>query len=313
MLATIGELPADGAGWAFEPKWDGVRVVACLGDGGLNLWSRVGNLVTASYPELSVLTGLVGTSAVLDGEVVAFDARGRPDFGVLQQRMHLTKARDVALARKSVQVTYVVFDLLQLDGHDTTPLPFRDRRELLTQLDLAVDAKVRVSEYVAGHGAELFAATRELGLEGVVAKRIDSTYRPGKRVDIWRKVKHTTTRDVLVAGWLPGEGRREGTVGAIVLALPDGDGGYRHVGQVGTGFTDHMLDHLYALFTAEEVDDSPLRGKLDAAAERTVHWVRPVRVAEVTYTGWTRDDRLRAAVWRGLRPDVDPGSVSPDE
>lgn len=312
MLAVTGELPTDDTGWAYEAKWDGVRAVACVGDGELNLWSRLGNLVTASYPELDVLPRLVGATAVLDGEVVAFDEAGRPDFGVLQQRIHLTRASDVQAARKAVQVTYVVFDLLHLDGHDTVSLPLRDRRQLLDQLDLS-GSRVQVSSYVEDQGRELLAATRELGLEGVVAKRLDSTYRPGRRVDVWRKHKHTRTREVLVAGWLPGEGRREGTVGAVVLALPDGHGGYRHVGQVGTGFSDQQLDELYAMFTAEEVDDSPLRGRLEPAAERVVHWVRPVRVAEVTYTGWTRDQRLRAAVWRGLRPDVDPAAVSADE
>ncbi|MQA05138.1 MAG: hypothetical protein GEV07_21235 [Streptosporangiales bacterium] len=312
MLAVTGELPADDAGWAFEPKWDGVRVVACLGGGELSLWSRVGNLVTASYPELSVLTGLVGVPAVLDGEVVAFDPEGRPDFGLLQQRMHLTKAVDVRRARRDVQVTYVVFDLLQLDGHDTTGLPLRDRRELLEQLELRADGKVQVPGYVTGNGREVYDATKRLGLEGVVAKRLESVYRPGKRSDAWVKVKHVDSRDVLVAGWLPGEGRRAGTVGAVVLALPDGHGGLRHVGQVGTGFSDQVLDQLYAMFTAEEVADSPLRGQLDPAAERSVHWVPPTRVAEVVHTGWTRDNRLRAAVWRGLRPDLDATQVDPD-
>src|SRR5690606_31789738 len=164
---------------------------------------------------------LVGTSAVLDGEVVAYDPEGRPDFGLLQQRMHLTKERDVREARRRVRVSYVAFDLLHLDGHDTVSLPYRDRRELLTRLDLEHPPRVQVSTSVEGHGAEMLDATRKLGLEGVVAKRVDSTYRPGKRADIWRKIKHTTTREVLVAGWLPGEGRRAGTVGAVVLALPD--------------------------------------------------------------------------------------------
>src|SRR5690606_22099365 len=118
-----------GDGWAFEPKLDGVRAIACVGDRQVNLWSRLGNLVTASYPELDLLGELVGTSAVLDGEVVAYDPEGRPDFGLLQQRMHLTKERDVREARRRVRVSYVAFDLLHLDGHDTVSLPYRDRRE----------------------------------------------------------------------------------------------------------------------------------------------------------------------------------------
>lgn len=312
MLAVTGELPGDDAGWAFEPKWDGVRVIACLGAGELQLWSRAGNLVTASYPELGVLPEMVRTATVLDGEVVAFDPAGRPDFGLLQQRIHLTRPADVRQARQTVQVSYVAFDLLHLDGHDTTGLPMHDRRELLDQLELTVEGRVQVPGYVSGNGREVYEATKRLGLEGVVAKRLESVYRPGKRSDTWVKVKHVETRDVLVAGWLPGEGRRAGAVGAVVLALPDGHGGLRHVGQVGTGFSDRMLDDLYALFTADEVDDSPLRGQLEPAAERSAHWVRPTRVAEVVHAGWTRDNRLRAAVWRGLRPDVDATQVEPD-
>lgn len=310
MLAVSGELPDDDERWAFEPKWDGVRVIACLDTGELRLWSRLGNLVTASYPELSVLGDLLHASASLDGEVVAFNEHGRPDFGLLQRRIHLTRQSDVRRARRSVRVAYVLFDLLHLDGHDTLALPYQARRELLDELELGGAAGVQVPPYTAGHGADLLAATQELGLEGVVAKRLDSPYVPGKRVDTWRKKKHATTRDVLVAGWLPGEGRRAGTIGALVLALPGADGRLRHVGQVGTGFTDRLLDDLYALLAAEETPDSPLRGQLEPSAERVVHWVAPVRVAEVEYTGWTRDRRrLRSAVWRGLRPDVDPGEV----
>lgn len=314
MLAVSGELPADDERWAFEPKWDGVRIVTCLADGEVRLWSRLGNLVTASYPELSVLGAQLRVSATLDGEVVAFNEQGRPDFGLLQRRIHLTRESDVRRARRTVRVAYVLFDLLHLDGHDTLELPYRARRELLDGLQLDGAAGVQVPPYTAGQGADLFAATRELGLEGVVAKRLDSPYIPGKRVDTWRKKKHARTRDVFVAGWLPGEGRRAGTIGALVLALPDADGRLRHVGQVGTGFTDLMLDELHALLAADEAPDSPLRGQLEPAAERVVHWVDPVRVAEVEYTGWTRDRRrLRSAVWRGLRPDVDPGEVSGEQ
>lgn len=311
MLAVTGDLPGDD-GWAFEPKWDGVRVVACLGDGELRLWSRLGNLVTATYPELAVLTRLLRASAVLDGEVVAFDEQGRPDFGLLQHRMHLSRPADVSAARKEVAVTYVPFDLLHLDGHDTVSLRFEDRRELLDGLELDDAAGVHVPEYTVGGGQELYDATASLGLEGVIAKRLGSTYRPGKRADIWRKVKHVYDRDVLVAGWLPGEGRREGTIGALVLALPDGAGGLRHVGQVGTGFSDRMLDDLHALFAADATPTSPLTGRFEPPqSERHVRWIDPVRVAEVGYNSWTRDGRLRAAVWRGLRPDIDPADVEP--
>lgn len=309
MLAVSSELP-DGERWAFEPKWDGVRLIACVGDGELRAWSRLGNLVGVSYPELSVLPDLIGSSAVLDGEVVAFDEYGRPDFGLLQHRMHLSKPGDVRRARREVSVAYVLFDLLHFDGRDSAPLPYADRRELLAGLELDGRACLQVPEYVAGQGAAMLAATRELGLEGVVAKRLDSPYIPGKRVDTWRKAKHVRTREVLVAGWLPGEGRRAGTIGAIVLALPDDRGTLRHVGQVGTGFTDQMLDDLHALLAADETSDSPLRGQLEPATERVVHWVTPIRVAEVGYSGWTRDrQRLRSAVWRGLRPDIEANEV----
>jgi bifunctional non-homologous end joining protein LigD len=309
MMATLrDELPHDDEAWGYEMKWDGVRAVVHVEGGRATAYSRNDIDITATYPELRDLAESLGsTQAVLDGELVALDAAGRPSFERLQPRMHVKGAAQVRRLVKSVPVTFLVFDLLHLDGHSTLDLPYEDRRELLEGLGLE-GRSWQVPPAWFGDGASVLAAAAEQGLEGVVAKRRDSAYRPGRRTDTWLKVKNLRTQEVVVGGWKPGTGNREGTIGSLLLGIP-GDHGLLYAGKVGTGFTRASLAALAARLAPLEVGDSPFTGQVPAADARAAHWVRPEVVGEVRFAEWTRDGRLRHPAWRGLRPDKAPGDV----
>jgi bifunctional non-homologous end joining protein LigD len=310
MLAVPGELPpaVEDPQWRFELKWDGVRAVSYVRGGEVRLMSRNDLDVSRSYPEiLRPPPALAAVAAVLDGELVAFDAHGRPSFGRLQERMHIA---DVAVARRlaeRVRVTYLVFDLLFLDGRSLLRAPYVERRELLEGLGIE-GTTWQVPPSFAGHGADVLAASRENRLEGVVAKRAASTYRPGARSPDWRKVKHVLMQEVVVAGWRTGHGRREGGIGSLILGVP-GPVGLEFVGGVGTGFTGAMLADLARRLAALERTDPPFATPLPRAELREAHWVEPALVGEVAFTEWTSDGHLRHPSWRGLRPDKSPGDV----
>jgi bifunctional non-homologous end joining protein LigD len=284
-------------------KWDGIRAVAEVRDGGLRLTTRNGNDVTATYPDLAGLVELAdGHELVLDGEVVTLDASGRPDFGLLQTRMGLTRPADVRAALTRAPAHYMAFDLLQLDGADLRGRTYDERREtLLATLTPPPDDPVQVPPAFDGDLAHAIASSRELGLEGVMAKQRDSTYATGRRSRAWIKIKHHLTQEVVIGGWTPGTGRRAATIGALLLGLPDGDG-LRYVGKVGTGFSDAVLDELKDMLSRIETPDSPLRD-VPRPDARSAHWVRPEYVGEVEFAEWTGTDRLRQPSWRGLRPD----------
>ncbi|MGH9091319.1 MAG: non-homologous end-joining DNA ligase [Acidimicrobiales bacterium] len=307
MLAVSGDLP-EGEGWAYEVKWDGMRCLAYVEGGTVRLRSRSGREVTAGFPELGAMAGDLGRRrALLDGELVALDASGRPSFGALQPRMQVG---DAARARRLVgriPVTYMVFDLLHLDDRSTLADPYLHRRRLLDDLGLAGPAWA-VPPSSGGPGADVLAAAAERGLEGVVAKRAGSPYRPGRRHPDWTKVKRFLTQEVVVGGWSAGQGRRRGGVGALLLGVPSARGlGY--VGKVGTGFTDATLGHLARRLAGRARTTSPFAGPLPPGDRAGVTWVRPTLVGEVRHNGWTRDGRLRQASWRGWRPDKPPGDV----
>jgi bifunctional non-homologous end joining protein LigD len=310
MLATPGTLPPEreDAAWAYEMKWDGVRTVSYVEGGRLRLLSRNDRDVTAAYPEVKGLAEQLGSvPAILDGEIVALDAQGRPDFGLLQRRMGVTKPAQVRRLVDEVPVVYLVFDVLYLDGRTTTALPYRDRRELLEGLGLEGTAWV-VPPASYGGGTEMLAASLERGLEGVLAKRADSPYLPGRRSPAWRKVKNVRTQEVVVAGWRPGSGRRAGTVGSLLLGLP-GEEGLEYVGHVGTGFTAAALADAERKLRPLERKTSPFAVGPPRADARDAHWVTPKLVGEVMFTEWTGDGRLRHPSWRGFRPDKSPGEI----
>ncbi|MGD9532105.1 non-homologous end-joining DNA ligase [Pseudonocardia sp.] len=307
MLAVSGEPPA-GRGWAVEFKWDGVRAVTAVAGELVRAQSRLGNDVTAGYPEIADLGAVLdGRPAVLDGELVALDAAGRPDFGLLQHRMHVRRPPAELLAR--IPVSYLVFDVLWLDGTSLLGEPYDARRAVLDGLGLA-GRHVRVPPSTPDVPArQMLEVARAHGLEGVVAKRRASRYEPGRRSPAWVKTALVSTQEVVIGGWTAGEGRRTRTFGALLLGAHDGDGRLRYLGHVGTGFTDAALTALLARLVPLEVPESPFADVVPAAEARRARWARPVLVGEVTYRNLTHDLRLRAASWRGLRPDKAPAEA----
>jgi bifunctional non-homologous end joining protein LigD len=233
------------------------------------------------------------------------DAAGRPDFGALQNRMHRT-GPEVPRMAAAEPVTYLVFDLLSWDGENLLGLPYAQRRERLDALGLA-GHRWAATPWFPGGGAQVLAASQENGLEGVIAKRLASVYRPGLRSPDWRKVKNIRSQAVVVGGWRPGQGRRAGGIGSLLFGVPDDEGRLVYAGHVGTGFTDQDLRDLKRMFTART--SSPFHGALPREVTRDAHWVEPDLVGEVAYAVWTADGRLRHPSWRGVRDDVEPDDV----
>jgi len=310
MLATLGALPpADEDDlWAYEFKWDGVRALARVEDGRLRLFSRKGADITATYPELRALGEDLGSTRVwLDGEVIAFTG-GTPSFAALQQRMHVDDERLARRLAADFPVTYVVFDLLHLDGSPCLDLPHERRRALLEDLDLR-GPHWNLSPSFPGEGPAVLDTAREQRLEGVIAKRLESRYLPGRRSADWVKITDLRTAEVVIGGWRPGEGRRRGVFGSLMLGVPT-DAGLHYVGQVGTGFTDEVLHDLMGRLRPLERKTPPFHNEVPRARARGGHWVRPTLVGEVVFRNWTTDGRLRAPSWRGLRPDKGPEDVN---
>jgi len=313
MLASAGA-PPSGPGWAFEFKWDGVRAIAAAAGEALRLYSRNGNDITGGYPELATLCGLIGQRRVLlDGEIVTLGAAGRPDFGLLQQRMHVRSPSPELVAR--VPICYYVFDLLDLDGQALLTRSYQQRRELLAGLDLDTGGPlIRVPpNYVDVSGVtgrQLLEVAGQHGLEGVVGKRLRSRYEPGRRSPAWIKTALFHAQEVVVGGWTAGQGGRAGTVGALLLGAYDEQRRLRYLGDVGTGFTERMLADLLVRLTELEQPGSPFDEPVPRDHARRARWVRPELVGEVEYRAVTLDRRLRHTSWRGLRADKDPAQVT---
>ncbi|HEV2783771.1 MAG TPA: non-homologous end-joining DNA ligase [Actinophytocola sp.] len=313
MMATAGSAPS-GPGardFGFEFKWDGVRAVTAVGGGAVRAISRNNNDVTRSYPELRALAELTGRRrVVVDGEIVALDDTGRARFDLLQLRMHIHAPTATLLGQ--VPITYVLFDLLHLDGTSLLEQPYRRRRELLDELDLdGRSPRVRVPDYhVDVDGPQLLEVARAHHLEGVVAKRLASRYEPGRRSRAWIKTALLNTQEVVIGGWHAGEGRRTGTLGSLLLGIHDRRGRLVFVGKVGTGFTDAMLRDLHSRLAPLHRNDSPFDTPVPREDARFAHWVEPRIVGEVEYRQLTHDRRLRHAAWRGLRNDKTPDQVT---
>jgi bifunctional non-homologous end joining protein LigD len=308
MMARLGPLPKDDERWAHEIKWDGVRAIAHSEPGRLHFHSRNLHDITPRYPELSKLNrALSHHRAILDGEIVALDAEGKPSFGALQRRMHLASESAVRRLAKEAPVTYMIFDLLWLDGHSLMDLSYEERRALLAELALEGD-RWRTPDYVAGHGAQILKATEEQGLEGIVAKRLDSPYEPGRRSPCWVKVKNLNRQEVVIGGWMPGEGRRRARIGALLVGVRE-DGHLRYAGKVGTGFTESELDRLAELLGPIERPASPFDAPDQPTPPRGAVWVEPRLVAEVEFREWTQGNQLRAPSYKGLRDDKAPDEV----
>jgi bifunctional non-homologous end joining protein LigD len=310
MLARLAKLPREDGGWAVEVKWDGVRAIAYCQPGRLELQTRNLNLVTAQYPEVRRLSRALGSrDAVLDGELVAFDEKGKPSFERLQQRIHQTSAGVVRRRMQSHPVVYAIFDLLYLDGHDLTEEPYRRRRELLEQLSLEGESW-QTPAYAVGHAKELLAASAEQDLEGIVLKRLDSTYAPGKRTGAWLKVKNTNRQEFVIGGWTPGEGRRKDRLGALLVGYFESDGGnrlLRYVGKVGTGFSEPDLAELSGCLASLEQQESSFGA--GPPPPKNARFARPTLVAEIEFRETTREGLLRHAAYKGLREDKPAADV----
>ncbi|MFF2267527.1 ATP-dependent DNA ligase [Cellulosimicrobium cellulans] len=321
--ASAGDLH-DGDAWAFEMKWDGFRALAHVSQGRVRLVSRSGKDMTVTYPELQALAEQVPAEAlpvVLDGEIVALDARGRPSFRRLQQRANIAKPGDVAAARRKVTVDLMVFDLLETAGRSLAKRPYDERREVLEDVLGDARAPVHVPPAFDGDLDAAMETSKRLGLEGVVAKRRDGTYSSGRRSALWLKLKHAQSQEVVVVGWRPGHGDRTHLVGSLLLAVPDGDR-LVYVGRVGSGFTDAERRDLVAELGRIERTTAPATG-VPREDARDARWVSPRRVAEVVYAEWTGpgegegDDipfgKLRHPVWKGWRRDKSPADVVREE
>jgi bifunctional non-homologous end joining protein LigD len=300
MLAKLSTLPAEESEWAFEVKWDGIRAITHSQPGRIRFLSRNENDVTAAYPELRALNRALGShEAILDGEIVAFDERGRPSFQALQHRMHLRGEATVKQLAESAPVTYAIFDLLWLDGHSLVELPYTERRSRLDALELNAE-RWRVPEFQAGEGSALLAATREQELEGVVAKRLDSRYTPGGRAGSWLKIKNSQRQELVIGGWTTGKGSRSKGIGALHLGVHGEDGELRYAGRVGTGFDAAELTRLAGLLEPLARKATPFTG---AQPPKGAHYVEPTLVCEVEFTEWTRAGTLRHPSYKGLRED----------
>jgi bifunctional non-homologous end joining protein LigD len=300
MLAVAGP-PPDGSGWSYEFKWDGVRALAVCDGRHTTLVSRNGRDVTVSYPELTGLAAALGCPAVLDGEVVRL-RDGRPDFAALQRRMHVTDPAAAARLSRSTPVVYLVFDVLHLAGRPLRLAGYLERRRALEDLHLTGEHWSVPPRY-PDDGAAVLATAAQRGLEGVVAKRSDAPYLPGRRSPLWIKTKLVRHQEVVLVGWRPGAGRRSGGIGSLLLAVPGDDGLLRYAGHVGTGFTEQALAGLGRQLSPLRRAEAPLADRVPTADARDAVWVEPRLVGEVAFTEWTRDGRLRHPVWRGLRSD----------
>jgi bifunctional non-homologous end joining protein LigD len=313
MLAVLGDLPpaAQDHRWGYEMKWDGVRAIVYVEGGGVRVLSRSDRDVTVTYPELRQLGEALGLrQCVLDGEIVAFDDQGRPSFGALQPRMQVGDAARARRLARDVPATFLAFDVLHLDGHDTTPLPYQERRDLLESLDVN-GPRWQTPPWFRGSGQNALDTSRSQGLEGIVAKRLDSPYLPGRRSDCWIKVKNFYTQEVVIGGWKPGTGRRAGGIGSLLIGVPTPNG-LEYVGHVGTGFTQAMLDDLARLLRPLARRTSPFATEVPRQWAKDARWVTPKLVGEVAYTERTKDGRLRIPSWRGLRPDKRPEDINPE-
>jgi bifunctional non-homologous end joining protein LigD len=311
MLAHAGGLPPEDGRWGYEIKWDGVRALAYSQPGELRLESRTLKDITDTYPELLRLGAALGShSAVLDGEMVAFDEAGRPSFAALQRRMHTSSRAQARAQAKATPVTYVLFDLLWLDGHSLMGEPYVERRRRLGELVPRGDCW-QTPEHTVDRGAELLAASGELGLEGIVAKRLDSPYRPGARSGEWVKVKRVARQELVVGGWLPGRGKRSSTIGALLLGVYEDGGGLRYAGRVGSGFDERELARLSQLLVPLGRPDSPFTA--GERPPREAVFCEPRLVVEVEFARWTKAGSLRHPVYVGLREDKPAADVSRED
>ncbi|MFD8494515.1 non-homologous end-joining DNA ligase [Amycolatopsis sp. NPDC059657] len=300
VLATLTDRRFSSAGWLFERKLDGVRAI-CSRDGGTPvLWSRTKKVMDGAYPEIvEALAAQGGPRFVADGEIVAFDGR-QTSFAKLQPRIHLTDPERAAAT--GIKVYYYLFDLLYFDKYDTTTLPLRQRKALLKDA-FDFEDPLRYANHRNADGEQFFAEACGKGWEGVIAKRADSPYRPGRSPD-WLKFKCSSGQEFVLGGFTDPQGARRG-FGALLLGYYQ-DGALRYAGKVGTGFDDRTLLSLHAELEGLEQAKPPFA---DPVREKGAHWVRPELVAQIEFAEWTPEGKLRHPRYLGLRADKKPADV----
>jgi bifunctional non-homologous end joining protein LigD len=325
MLATQADAPLADPNLVYEPKYDGIRALAAVEPRAgaaprVSLSSRLGNDKTAQFPEVVQALQQWGArrrhAALLDGEIVALNADGKPlGFQRLQDRIHLTAARDIARVAAERPVAFIAFDLLHDGDDDLTPLPLRERRKRLEAVLAAAPAGdgalLRLAPQVEGNGEALLAQAQAEGWEGLIVKDARSPYKPGQRSRDWRKLKLVKRQEFVVGGWTEPR-RSRARFGALLLGIPEGAAGkLRYVGHSGSGFTEKELDRVARLLAARAIDECPFT-ELPPSNEAP-HWVRPELVAEVKFTEWTDEGYLRHPIYLGLRDDVSPADVRREE
>jgi bifunctional non-homologous end joining protein LigD len=309
LAAPAATMPRDQENWALEMKWDGVRALAFVERGKVRLMSRTERDITVTYPELAGLGAATShKQLILDGEIVVFGAEGWPEFEALQPRMHVSSAAQAAMLAGQTPVTYLVFDLLQMDGRPLFDLAYSERRSLLDGLGLAGSFWQTPPNFPGSDFEAVKSVSVSHGMEGLVAKRLDSRYVPGGRADSWRKIKNLLTQEAVVAGYKPGQGNRTGQVGSLLIGVHDSSG-LVYAGHVGTGFSAETLRMLGERLRPLRRPDSPFDGQVPPEYARPAVWVEPRLVIEVAFDRWTRAGRMRAPVYRGLRDDIDPADV----
>jgi len=314
MLATLArDLPDGDQDWAYEFKWDGVRAMVFVDETTLRIQGRRQDDISHRYPELA---GLADTrpprQVVLDGEIVALDANGRPSFQLLQQRMHVTNPSDARGRAKEVPATFLAFDVLVLDGRSVMDRPYRERRKLLEDLKVAGPFWQTTPSQIGG-GAVMVEASQRSGIEGIVAKRLDGLYEPGRRSRCWLKLKNHLRQEFLIAGWTLGDKARTTSFGALLLGYYDEAGQVRYAGNVGTGFTEQALKDLTAVLSPLRRPTSPFAEELPRAVAARAVFVQPTVVADVEFGDWTTEGRLRHPSFKGVRSDKDPREVVREE
>ena len=305
MLAVLSDLPSDQEHFAFEYKWDGVRAITYWDGRTLRIESRNQLDITHRYPELADLGPALGKRpAVVDGEILALDASGRPSFSMLQKRMHAEGSENIRRLMKQVPVLYVLFDVLWADGKSTMSLPYTARRGILEELTIAGPTWEITPSHV-GQGTAMLRAAQSTGLEGVVAKQLDSTYESGRRSPNWLKIKVIFGQEFVIGGWVPEKGVRHDRVGSLLLGYYDCPAKgqpprLRYAGKVGTGYNAGLHVQLTRALNQRSVDQSPF---FDRVPGKEAVFVKPDLVAEIEYRRWPEDGLVQQASFKGLRTD----------
>jgi bifunctional non-homologous end joining protein LigD len=303
MLSLAGELPKKDAGWAYEFKWDGVRALLYVDGGRVRAFTRNDKSLLSTFPELRDIGLHLGTrSAILDGEIVALDEEGRPNFSTLAKRLHVTSKTAIEKLRFTNPASFFAFDLLYLEGRSLMSLSYDERRSALESLKLMGETFATPPSITNTAGSKVIDIARERGFEGVVIKRRSSRYSPGSRSGDWIKVKNFRTQEVVIGGWTEGKGERDGSLGALLLGVPSEEG-LTYVGKVGTGFTAATRQDLLRRLAPLARKSTPFSAPLSRTENALAHFVRPSIVGEVQFAEWTNDGNLRHPTWRGLRLD----------